>query len=155
MRLCFVLPAPATDVYTPSFLMIWTDLVLKCAQKGHQVMVSQRTTRKECFEMSGTEVFDAYMCIDPEVVFTPEDVIKLLESPHDVTGVVMMSSDAQTLTCGKKPEEITPGEYIEVEHLDPSFVLVRQIPEGWNYTDAIKAHVDTSLRVGNRITLVV
>ena len=154
MRLCFVLPAPATDVYTPSFLMNWTDLVLKCAQKGHQVMVSQRTTRKECFEMSGSEVFDAYMCINPEVVFMPEDVLKLLESLHDVTGAVMMSADAQTLTCGKKPEEVT-GEYMEVEQLDPSFVLVRQIPEGWNYTDAIKAHVDTSLRVGNRITLVV
>ena len=135
--------------------MNWTDLVLKCAQKGHQVMVSQRTTRKECFEMSGSEVFDAYMCINPEVVFMPEDVIKLLESPHDVTGAVMMSADAQTLTCGKKPDEIDATvPYFEAE-LDPSFVLVRQIPVGWNYTDVIKAHIDTSLRVGNRITLVV
>ena len=155
MRLCFILPAPAHEVYTPGFLLTWTDLVLKCAQKGHQVMVSQRETRKESFGSSGSEVFDGYMCINPEVVFTPDDVLRMLESPHDVTGAVMMGADAITLTCGKRFDELdTTVPYFEAE-LEPSFVLIRQIPDGWNYEDKIKAQIDTSLRVGNRVTLVV
>jgi hypothetical protein len=155
MRLCFVIPASRNDaVYTPNFLMNWTDLIMRCAQRGHQVMVSQQETRPNCFTMSSEEVFDAYLCIDPDVVFTPDDVFKLLESPHDVTGAMMMSSDASMLTCGKKLEELLHmGEYPEVDALEPSFVLIRQIPEGWNYTDPIKAHIDTSLRVGHRVTL--
>jgi hypothetical protein len=135
--------------------MNWTDLVLRCAQKGHQVMVSQQNTRAECFASSGSETFDAYLCIDPEVVFTPDDVFKLFESPHDVTGAMMMSVDAMTLTCGKRLDELThvSEPYIETEALEPSFVLIRQVPAGWNYVDKIKAHVDVSLRVGNRVTL--
>lgn len=156
MRLCFVIPAKRNELsYTPSFLMNWTDLVLRCAQKGHQVMVSQMNTRAECFATSGSEAFDAYLCIDPEVVFTPDDVFKLLESPHDVTGAMMMSADTTTLTCGKRLDELVQVTvpYIETEALEPSFVLIRQVPAGWNYVDAIKAHVDVSLRVGNRVTL--
>ena len=157
MRLCFVIPAPRGEkTYTPLFLMNWTDLILKCAQRGHQVIVSQQENRSACFTSTGTEVFDAYMCIDPEVVFIPEDVFKLLESPHDVTGAIMMSSDASTLTCGKRLELLPTGEqYMEVEALEPSFVLVQKIPEGWNYTDKIKAHIDTSVRIGNRVTLII
>ena len=154
MRLCFILPAPANEVYTPTFLMTWTDMVLKAAQKGHQVMVSQRPTRKECFTSSGTEVFDAYMCINPEVVFTPEDVFKLLESPHDVTCAVMVSNDAQTLTCGKTIEELQVNDYTEVD-VDPTFALVRQIPSDWNYEGTLNGHVDSHVRVGNRVTIVV
>jgi hypothetical protein len=156
MRLCFVIPANRADKsYTPSFLMNWTDLVLKCAQKGHQVMVSQQNNRAECFTSSGSEVFDAYMCINPEVVFTPDDVLKMLESPHDVTGTVMMGNDAVNLTCGKRFDELDATvPYFEAE-VEPSFVLIRQIPDGWNYEDKIKAHVDTSIRVGNRVTIVV
>jgi hypothetical protein len=137
--------------------MNWTDLVLRCAQKGHQVMVSQQNTRAECFASSGSETFDAYMCIDPEVVFTPDDVFKLFESPHDVTGAMMMSPDAIHLTCGKRMDELSQmtEPYVETDALDPSFILIRQIPSGWNYVDGIKAHVDRSLRVGNRVTLVV
>lgn len=138
--------------------MNWTDLILKCAQRGHQVIVSQQENRSACFTSTGTEVFDAYMCIDPEVVFMPEDVFKLLESPHDVTGAIMMSSDASTLTCGKRLELLPTGDteqYMEVEALEPSFVLVQKIPEGWNYTDKIKAHIDTSVRIGNRVTLII
>jgi hypothetical protein len=154
MRLCFVIPAKRSDTaYTPGFLMNWTDLVLKCAQRGHQVFVSQEDTRPECFNHSGTDVFDAYVCIDPDVVFASADVFKLLESPHDVTGALMMSGDAISLTCGKKPDEITSDEYMEVNALEPSFVVVQKIPEGWNYTDKIKAHIDTSIRIGHRVTL--
>lgn len=156
MRLCFVIPSKRSDLsYTPSFLMNWTDLVLQCAQKGHQVMVSQQNTRAECFATSGSETFDAYLCIDPEVVFTPDDVFKLFESPHDITGAMMMSSNATTLTCGKRLDELTQttDPYFEAEALEPSFVLIRQVPAGWNYVDKIKAHVDVSVRVGNRVTL--
>lgn len=155
MRLCFVIPSKRGELsYTPSFLMNWTDLVLKCAQKGHQVMVSQQNTRAECFTSSGSETFDAYLCIDPDVLFTPDEVFKLFESPHDITGALMMSSDAVTLTCGKRFDEVDTSEpYFETDGLEPSFVLIRQIPAGWNYDDKIKAHIDSSLRIGHRVIL--
>lgn len=152
MRVCFILPAPKdTLIYTNYFLMTWTDLVLKCAQKGHQVMVSQQPTIKECFDGASSETFDVYMCIDPTVVFNPDDVFKLLESPHDVTGSVMMSQDCRRLTCGRTMDAIVGADqYIEVESLQPSWVLLRAIPEGWDFSSPIKGHVDTTIRVGNR-----
>lgn len=137
--------------------MVWTDLVLKCAQRGHQVMVSQRPTRPECFESCKDEAFDVYMCIDPEAVFKVEDVFQLLESPHDTTGVMMMSTDFQTLTCGKTLEYATrqTEQYIESAGIEPSFLLMRTIPEGWNFLDPVSGHVDTKIRIGNRVTVVV
>lgn len=154
MKLCFILPGSEFSAY---FLMTWTDLVLKTAQRGHQVMVSQQKTRAECFK-SCTGTYDAYMCIDPEAVFKPEDVFRLIESPHDVTGVMMMSETLNELTCGRTMESMIQehdNEYIEVDKLAPSFVLIHTIPEGWNYEDAIPAHIDPKIRVGNRVTVVV
>ena len=120
MRLCFILPG---DTYSSYFLMVWTDLVLKCAQRGHAVMVSQKPTRRECFEMcGGEEKFDAYMCMDPNAMFKPDDVFKMLESPHDVTGAMMMSADLQTLTCGRTMESLVPtgAQYVDGVTIDPS-----------------------------------
>jgi hypothetical protein len=153
MKLCFILPGSEYSAY---FLMAWTDLVMKCAQRGHQIMVSQQNTRAECFNAC-TEKFDAYMCIDPEAVFTSENVFQLLESPHSVTGALMVSDGHGQLTCGRSMESMIhehENQYVEVENLTPNFVLIQDIPEGWNYTDQIAGHVDTKIRVGNRITLV-
>lgn len=150
MRLCFILPG---DTYSSYFLMVWTDLVLKCAQRGHAVMVSQKPTRRECFEMCGEEAFDAYMCMDPNAMFKPDDVFKMLESPHDVTGAMMMSSDLQTLTCGRTMESLvsTGAQYIdEGMKIDPSWMLLHSVPADWNFTDPLPGHVDTTIRVGNR-----
>jgi hypothetical protein len=156
MRLCFILPGPMENVYTPNFLLGWTDLIMKCAQRGHQVMVSQQKTRSECFLSTGTEVFDAYMCIDSDMVFDSEDVFKLIESPHDFTGAVITSSDGVSTTFGKTYDQVSKDDqYIEVDELEPTFVLMRRVPDGWNFESKIKAHVDTSVRVGHRITLVV
>lgn len=98
------------------------------------------------------------MCIDPEAVFKPDDIFSLLESPHDTTGVLMMSSDLMHLTCGKLMENMiheSGNEYMKVDRIEPSFLLLRQIPEGWNFTDPLPGHVDTRLRVGNEVTVVV
>ena len=154
MKLCFILPGSEYSAY---FLMTWTDLVMKCAQRGHQIMVSQQRTRPECFKAC-TEKFDGYMCIDPAAVFKPEDIFQLLESPHPVTGVMMMSDSLSELTCGRSLESMVhehDNNYIEVEKVTPSFMLIQDIPGGWNYTDPIPAHIDTRIRVGNRITVVV
>jgi len=151
MKLCFILPGTEYSAY---FLMTWTDLIMKCAQRGHQIMVSQQKTRAECFKAC-SEDFDAYMCINPEAVFKPEDVFQLLESPHPVTGAMMMSETLNELTCGRSLDSMAPNDYVEVEKVTPSFVLIQDIPEGWNYTDPIPAHIDTRVRVGNRITVVV
>lgn len=154
MKLCFILPGTEYSAY---FLMTWTDLITKCAQRGHQIMVSQQPTRAECFTTC-SDKFDAYMCISPEVVFKPDDVFQLLESPHPVTGAVMVADGYGQLTCGRTMESMIhehENDYIKVDRLDPSFMLIQDIPEGWNYTDPIPAHIDTKLRVGHRITVVV
>ena len=149
MRLCFILPG---ETYSSHFLMVWTDLILKCAQRGHQVMVAQKPTRAECFAVCAGETFDAYMCIDPNVVFSPDDVFKMIESPHDVTGAMMMSSDFQTLTCGRSMESLVPTaeQYVVVDTVEPSWMLLHSIPADWNFTSPLAGHVDTSMRVGNR-----
>jgi hypothetical protein len=153
MKLCFILPGSKFSSY---FLMVWTDLIMKCAQKGHEVMVSQQKTRPECFELCKDATYDAYMCINPEAVFKTEDVFALFESPHDTTGVVMMSPDLMNLTCGKLMENlIHEKEYAPAEKIEPSFVLLRTIPEGWNYLDPLPGHIDTRIRVGNEVTIVV
>lgn len=149
MKLCFILPG---ETYTSYFLMVWTDLVLKCAQKGHEVMVSQRHTLKDCFESCKSDSFEAYMCIDPSVVFTPDDVFKLLESPHDITGSLMMSPDCRTMTCGRTMESFVHNteRYIEVDAIEPSWLLIRAIPAEWDFASPLKGFVDSSIRVGNR-----
>ena len=154
MRLCFIIPGTSFPSY---FLMSWTDLVTKCMQGGHQIYVSQQPTRQACFSQC-KEDFDAYVCIDPEVVFTPENIFRLLESPHDVTGAVMMSSDLHNLTCGKTMEDMIhehDNEYVEVDRIEPSMIVLHGIPEGWNFTDPVKGHIDTKTRVGHRITVTV
>ena len=137
--------------------MVWTDLIMKCAQKGHEVMVSQQKTRQECFELCTDAQYDAYMCIDPSAVFKSEDVFALFESPHDTTGVVMMSADLMHLTCGKLMDNLIheKTEYFQSDRIEPSFLLLRQIPEGWNYVDPLPGHVDTRIRIGNEVTIVV
>lgn len=152
MRLCFILPG---ETYSSHFLMTWTDLVLKCAQRGHQVMVAQKPTRAECFGVCADEKFEAYMCIDENVVFSPDDVFKMLESPHDVTGAVMMSSDLHNLTCGRTMESLIPTaeQYVAVDTVDPSWMLLHTIPADWNFTAPLAGQIDTSIRVGNRQTV--
>jgi len=149
MKLCFILPG---ETYSSYFLMVWTDLVLKCAQRGHEVMVSQRKTLKECFESCKSDSYEAYMCIDSSVVFTPDDVFKLIESPHDVTGSLMMSPDCRTLTCGRIMDYFihTTEKYVEMEAIEPSWLLIRSIPPDWDFASPLKGFVDSTIRVGNR-----
>jgi hypothetical protein len=92
------------------------------------------------------------MCIDPNAMFKPDDVFKMLESPHDVTGAMMMSSDLQTLTCGRTMESLVPtgAQYVDGVTIDPSWMLLHAVPTDWNFTDPLAGHVDTTIRVGNR-----
>lgn len=149
MRLCFILPG---DSYSGYFLMAWTDLVMKCAQRGHQVFVAQKPTRAECFATCASEEFDGYMCMDPSVVFTPDDVFHMLDSPHDTTCAMVMSPDCHQLTCGRTLESFVPTaeRYLSVDKIDPTWIFIRSIPDGWNFTDSVPGYVDTSVRVGNR-----
>ena len=153
MKLCFILPGSEFSSY---FLMVWTDLIMKCAQKGHEVMVSQRKTRPECFDMCKDMTYDAYMCIDADAVFKPEDIFNLFESPHDVTGAIMMTPDLMMLTCGRPADTVIhEKDYFQADKIEPSFLLIRQIPEGWNFMDPIAGHIDSRIRVGHEVTIVV
>jgi len=124
---------------------------MKCAQKGHQIMVSQKPTRRECFEEAKTDQFDLYMCIDSSVVFQADDVFKMFESPHDVTGGLMMSADCYNLTCGRTMESLQHNTEVYVSNkIHPSWMLLQKIPDDWNYDDMLPGFLDTRVRTGNR-----
>lgn len=149
MRLCFILPG---ETYTSYFLMMWSDLIVKCAQRGHEVFVAQKPTRKECFELCASENYDGYMCIDSNMVFTSDDVFKMFESPHDVTCAMVVSNDCHNLTCGRTMESLVPTRtrYENVDAIEPCWIYIQKLPSDWNYMDSLPGVVDTSVRVGNR-----
>ena len=105
MKIIFALPGRE---YSREFLMSWSDLLVQCTAKGHQVLVSQNYSsvvhfaRARCLggdvmagqdqkPFQGKVDYDVIVWIDSDIIFTPEDVFKLLDSPHDVTAGVSRS----------------------------------------------------------------
>jgi len=93
--------------------------MMQCANKGHQVMISQQYSsvvhfaRAKCLggdvlkgkdqkPFQGQMDYDVMMWIDSDIVFKPEDLFSLLESPHDVTAGVYMMEDLQNLATVKE-----------------------------------------------------
>jgi len=93
--------------------------MMQCANKGHQVMISQQYSsvvhfaRAKCLggdvlkgkdqkPFQGQMEYDVMMWIDSDIVFKPDDMFALLESPHDVTAGVYMMEDLQNLATVKE-----------------------------------------------------
>ena len=116
MKILFCMPGRE---YSREFLLCWSDLMMQCANKGHQVMISQQYSsvvhfaRAKCLggdvlkgkdqkPFQGQMEYDILMWIDSDIVFKPEDLFALLESPHDVTAGVYMMEDLQSLATVKE-----------------------------------------------------
>jgi len=107
MRIVFALPGPS---FSREFLINWSRILSYCTSKGHEVIISAHFSsmvhfaRAKCFgydvtrgadqkPFGGDVEYDVIVCIDSDVLASPEDVQKLLDSPHDVTAGLYMMAD--------------------------------------------------------------
>jgi hypothetical protein len=92
---------------------------MQLAGKGHNIMISQQYSsvvhfaRAKCLggdvlkgpdqkPFQGQVDYDVMVWIDSDIVFKPEDLFNLLESPHDVTAGVYMTEDLQNFATVKE-----------------------------------------------------
>lgn len=116
MKIIFCMPGRS---YSREFLLCWTDLLMQLAGKGHNIMISQQYSsvvhfaRAKCLggdvlkgpdqkPFQGQVDYDVMVWIDSDIVFKPEDLFNLLESPHDVTAGVYMTEDLQNFATVKE-----------------------------------------------------
>ena len=121
MRIVFCMPGRE---YSREFLLSWSDLLMQATAKGHQCMISQQYSsvvhfaRAKCLggdvlkgpdqkPFQGGVEYDAMMWIDSDIIFKPEDLFKILESPHDVTAGLYMMEDLTHFAAVKDWDEAT------------------------------------------------
>jgi hypothetical protein len=117
--------------YSGRFLVAWTQTFVGLMQKGHQVIVSQKYSSMVHFARAmclGGDVFagpdqkpfqgqidyDVMLWIDSDIIFTLEDVLALIESPHNVTsGLYMMEDNKQLCAVAEWNDEhfLRTGSY--------------------------------------------
>jgi hypothetical protein len=134
MKIVFALPGRE---YSREFLMSWSDLLVQCTAKGHQVLVSQNYSsvvhfaRARCLggdvlagpnqkPFQGKVDYDVIIWIDSDVIFSPENVFKLLDSPHDVTAGVYMMEDMKHFAVVEAWDEDYFKEHGTFKFLEPS-----------------------------------
>jgi len=134
--------------------------MMQCANKGHQVMISQQYSsvvhfaRAKCLggdvlkgkdqkPFQGQMDYDVMMWIDSDILFKPEDLFSLLESPHDVTAGVYMMEDLQHFATVKewnkeffekkgtfkflRPDDIIGSpQYIQVAYTGMGWMAIRK-----------------------------
>lgn len=157
MKIAFCMPG---RTYSREFLLCWSDLMMQCANKGHQVMISQQYSsvvhfaRAKCLggdvlkgkdqkPFQGQMDYDVLMWIDSDILFKPEDLFALLESPHDVTAGVYMMEDLQNFATVKewnkeffekkgtfkflRPDDIIGApQYMQVAYTGMGWMLIRK-----------------------------
>ena len=119
MKLVICMPG---RMYSREFLLAWSDLLMQASSRGHQIMISQQYSsvvhfaRAKCLggdvlkgpdqkPFQGQVEYDAMMWIDSDVIFKPDDLFELLESPHDVTAGLYMMEDLQHFAAVKEWDE--------------------------------------------------
>lgn len=109
--------------YSGRFLVSWTQTVVGLMQRGHQVIVSQKYSSMVHFARAmclGADVFagadqkpfqgeidyDVILWIDSDIIYTVEDVLSVIESPHNVTsGLYMMEGGKQLCAVSEWNDE--------------------------------------------------
>ena len=136
MKIVFALPGRE---YSREFLLAWSDLMLQCIKKGHEVMISQQYSsvvhfaRAKCLggnvlagpgqkPFQGEVEYDAIMWIDSDIIFTPDDFFKILESPHDVTAGLYMMENLKNFAVVKEWNEEFFKKNGSFEFLTPEMV---------------------------------
>ena len=157
MQIVFCMPGRE---YSREFLLAWSDLLMQATNKGHQCMISQQYSsvvhfaRAKCLggdvlkgpdqkPFQGQVEYDAIMWIDSDIVFKPEDLFRILESPHDVTAGHYMMEDLQNVAAVKdwneeffaktgsfkflRPDDLVAApEYLEVAYAGMGWMLIRK-----------------------------
>ena len=157
MKIIFCMPG---RTYTREFLLAWSDLLMQASQKGHQVMISQQYSsvvhfaRAKCLggdvlkgpdqkPFQGNVEYDIMIWIDSDILFKPQDIFDLIESPHDVTAGMYMMEDLQHFATVKewntdyfkqygtfkflRPDDVVgAGHYMEVAYTGMGFMAIRK-----------------------------
>lgn len=170
VKVIFCMPG---KTYSREFLLSWTDLLMQASARGHQCMISQQYAsvvhfaRAKCLggdvlkgpdqkPFQGQVDYDVIMWIDSDMVFKPEDLFTILESPHDVTaGLYMMENMKEFAVVRKwdkdyfakhgqfkflRPEDIEgSARYIQVAYAGMGWMAIRKgvlekIKYPWFYT---------------------
>lgn len=157
MKIIFCMPG---KTYSREFLLCWSDLLMQASSRGHQVMISQQYTscvhfaRAKCLggdvlkgpdqkPFQGQVDYDVMMWIDSDIVFKPEDLFALLESPHDVTAGLYMMENLKEFAVVKewntdyfvkngtfkflRPDDIVGApQYMEVAYAGMGWMMIRK-----------------------------
>lgn len=152
MKIVFCLPGRD---YSREFLLCWSRLLMEVSKKGHEFVISQQESsmvhfaRAKCLggdvtkgsgqkPFQGQVDYDVMMWIDSDIVFTPEDFFKLIDSPHDVTSGVYLMEDGQRVAVVEQWDEeyfLRHGtfEFLKLENLKyaPRHLKVAYTGMGW------------------------
>lgn len=105
--------------FSGRFLTCWTNLISECMKLNISIMVSNQYSsmvhfaRSKCLggdvskgadqkPFQGQVNYDFLVWIDSDIVFSPEQIFNLIESPHDVTCGLYMMEDMQHFAVVKK-----------------------------------------------------
>lgn len=114
-RIVFCLPGRD---YSREFLISWSGLLSECIARGVTPVMSQQYSsvvhfaRSKCLgadvtkganqkPFQGKMPYDYIMWIDSDVVFSPSEFFKLLESPYEVTCGLYMMEDRKSFAAVK------------------------------------------------------
>ena len=152
MKIVFCIPGRE---FSRQFLLSWTQLLMECSKKGHEVMVSQHYSsvvhfaRAQCLggnvlagedqkPFQGQVEYDYIMWIDSDIVFSPDDFLKLLDSPHGVT-CGSYSVDLQRLAVVKEWDEEYFKKNGSFEFITPDMVKGAKDLTGERYVEVAYA----------------
>jgi len=134
-------------------MLAWTNILMVTASKGHTIMFSQQPTREQCLQGDprggpglppfGKSVeYDVMIWMNPDIIFKPEDLDALINSPHSVTSGLYMTEDLEHLSFAQSwdddffvengrrrfatPADLVEGEkYIPVAHSKMGWMAVK------------------------------
>jgi hypothetical protein len=136
MRVVFCLPG---NSFSSNFLIAWTRLIDACNKKGISIVMAPGVSSHVALARSksfGYNVFggenqkpfggeldyDYIMCIDSDILFTPEHFFDMLESPHDVTSGLYIMSDNKHFTAVKDWDTSYFGKNGTFEFMTPEYI---------------------------------
>jgi len=100
---------PGRD-YSREFLLCWTRLIMACSNAGHEVIMSQNYSsfvpfaRAKCLgndvmagpvqkPFQGQLDYDVIVWLDSDIIFSPQMILDLVNSPHNVTSGLYIMED--------------------------------------------------------------
>jgi hypothetical protein len=115
----FCLPG---NMYSKDFLISWSQVMIECVKRNINCVMAQGYAScvhfarakvlggnvlagKNQAPFQGAVPYDYLMWIDSDIVFTPEDVFKLVDSPHDITCGLYIMEDGKNFPIVRKYDD--------------------------------------------------